>query len=353
MKALKYFLVMCLSAMSFAVLADYRMIVPQRPGGGTDVWARIVAAEWEKKLGERIIVVNIPGINDIPGFNQFHNELRKDSKTIMVAHGGNAESYLLHEVDYDYHQYQPIGLQNLTIMTGKRSDSDPYEKLKFAAGSGMNPDLMAMTMLICGPQPDMKAYLKCYQDRVVYVPGMKGNERRLAYLRGELNATRESPASYFKHSRKVPENQDWFNHGVLDIETGEIVDDPNFPGMLFSEVYKQKWGVYPAGDFYNAYLLVKQYRDVLQKSLWVDSGNPNAQVLIDSLKATLADPVSRAAIEKQTGTYQWLYGDQVLKAMDTLEKLTTKRALKDLVWWTSVAFNQQAYYKDNIAVNAK
>lgn len=344
---------MLLSTMALTAHAEYRLIVPQAPGGGTDVWARIVAAEWEKKLGEPIIVVNEPGINDIPGFNKFHNSLRKDPKTIMVAHGGNAESYLLHEVEYDYHQYQPIGLQNLTIMTGKRSDSDPYQKLKFAAGSGMNPDLMAMTMLICGPLPDMKAYLNCYRDRVVYVAGMRGNERRLAYMRGELNATRETPAAYFKHPRKIPENQDWFNHGVLDIETGRVVDDPNFPGLLFSEVYKQRWGQYPSGEFYDAYLLVKQYRDVLQKSLWVDAGNPNAQKLIDSLQATMADPVSRAIIDNQTGAYQWLYGDQVTQALKTLESLTTKKALKDLVWWTSIAFNQKAYYKDSIAVNAK
>ena len=39
------------------------------------------------------MVRHIPGARDIPGFNKFHNDLRFDDKTIMVAHGGNGVSY--------------------------------------------------------------------------------------------------------------------------------------------------------------------------------------------------------------------------------------------------------------------
>ena len=34
------------------VLADYTMVIPQKPGGGTSQWAQIVATELEKHLGE-------------------------------------------------------------------------------------------------------------------------------------------------------------------------------------------------------------------------------------------------------------------------------------------------------------
>ena len=33
---------------SSVALADYTLVVPQKPGGGTSVWAQIVAKEWEK-----------------------------------------------------------------------------------------------------------------------------------------------------------------------------------------------------------------------------------------------------------------------------------------------------------------
>ena len=335
--------------------ADYRFIVPQDVGQGTDIWARIVAKELEKKLDEKIVIENIPGANDIPGFNKFHNSLRFDDKVVMVAHGGNAESYLVHKVDYSYNQYEPIGLQNLTIMVGRRNDSDVYSSpIKFAAASGTNPDVMAMTLLVCGPNKTMQEYKTCSDKNIKYVKGMGGGERRAAFMRGELNAARETTSAYFKVYRPMKENADWFNHGVLDIKTGKTVADINFPNeVFFNAVFKQKWGVEPKGDLYDAYLLAKTYRDVLQKALFVNKGNPNTDKLRKALKEMLNDPLSMQAIEKETGRYQWLVGAEVNKAFKTLESLTTRKALKDLVWWGTVGLGQEAFYKDEIARIAK
>jgi hypothetical protein len=333
--------------------AEYQFIVPQEPGNGTDIWARIVAREMSKKLGEEITVVNIPGANDIPGFNKFHNSLRNDNKVVMVAHGGNAESYLYQQVDYDYKFYDPIGLQNITVMIGRRSDIDVYKDvIKFPSASGTNPDIIAMTLLVCGPGKTMKEYAACYKEHFKYVNGMTGNERRLAYFRGELNSIRETPSAYIKNVTKFDKNVDWFNPGVLDLASGKVVTDVNFPKVTFADVYKAKWGVAPSGDLYDAWLLVKNYRDVLQKALYVNKGNPNRAKLIQALQATLADPISLAAIEKETGKYQWIIGDDVYKAHATLEKLTTKKALKDLVWFTGTVLGKEAIYKDNIAAKA-
>lgn len=332
-----------------AARADYTMIIPQEPGGGTSVWASIVAKELEKKLGERIVLQHIPGARDIPGANKFANELYKDPKTIMVAHGGNAESFLLEQVDYDYKKWDPIGLMNLTIVVGKRTDTT---KIKFAAGSGNNPDMMAVTLLECGPQPSMDAYLACYRDKIVYVPGMSGSERRLAFKRGELNTTRETPAAYIKHVMPLVEQgvvTTWFDHGIVDLKTGKLVDDPNFPNMLFADVYKKRWGVAPSGPLFDSYMLVKNYRDVLQKSLWVGKGNPNSNKLRQALRDMINDPDSRSAIEKDAGKYGWFVGAEVNQAMKFLDGYTTKKALKDLVWWSHNAFNTVAVYKDELA----
>ena len=95
--------------------ADYRLIVPQAPGGGTSVWANVMAPHLARVLGEPVIIEHIPGANDTPGFNKFHNSLQKDPKVIMVAHGGNAESFLTDKVDYNYDLYEPIALVNLNI----------------------------------------------------------------------------------------------------------------------------------------------------------------------------------------------------------------------------------------------
>lgn len=349
-------LLLSIGLMFFASIAhaDYRLIIPQEPGGGTSVWANIVAREWEKKLGEKIILEHIPGARDIAGANKFQKELRFDPKTVMVAHGGNAESFLLEKVEYRYKDWDPIGLTNLSIVVGHRSDIDPYVQTKFAAGSGNNPDAMAIVLLICGPNKNMEEYLACYKEKFKFVNGMSANERRLSYIRGELNVQRETPTAYNKFLLPMKENRLWFSHGVLDINTGKIGNDTNYADApSLQAVYKKKWGVDPNGDLYNAYVLVKQYRDVLQKSLWVNKGNPNTEKLRSSLQAMLNDPTSVSEIEKETGKYEWLVGTDVNKAMTALDKLTTQKALTDLVFWSVKAFNVEAIYKDELVKEAQ
>ena len=80
---MRKFLIALFLMLSTPALADYTMIVPQKPGGGTSVWAQIVATEMEKYLNEKIVIKHIRGARDIPGFNKFHNELQNDPKTIM------------------------------------------------------------------------------------------------------------------------------------------------------------------------------------------------------------------------------------------------------------------------------
>lgn len=349
----KLFLSLCLIAS--AAQAEYRFIVPQEPGGGTSVWASIIARNLEPYLGEKIIIQHVPGARDIPGFNKFHNELQKDPKTIMVSHGGNAESYLGERVDYDYRQYEPIGGMNLSIVTAHRRDLDPYapnSRIKFAAGSGNNPDIMAFTLLVCGNLPTMEAYKNCYNQRMTYVKGMKAGERRLAFMRGELNATRETTAAFIKHVDPLiakGEVQLWFSHGVLDLRNGKIIADPNYQQAgSFEQVFRQRWNQAPTGPLWESYVLVKQYRDALQKALWMSKNNPNAIRVKGALVAMLNDPRAVAEIERDSGKYQWMIGPDLVKAVDLLQSLTTERALKNFVWWQREALGVEAVFKPEL-----
>jgi hypothetical protein len=334
--------------------ATYTMIIPQEAGGGTSVWASIIAKHLEKHLGEEIVLQHIPGARDIPAFNKFHNELQNDDKTIMVSHGGNAESFLIEEVDYNYKEYEPIGGMNLSIVTAGRIDPTK-EAIRFASGSGNNPDVMAFTLLACGELPSIDDYIACFKDKVTYVKGMKSGDRRLAFMRGELNATRESTAAFIKHVQPLidkGEAQLWFSHGVLDLETGLVKPDDNFSVGSFDQFYFQKYGKNPSGPMYDAYILVKQYRDVLQKALWMRKGNPNAAKVQAALTAMLADPEAQAAIEKKAGKYDWNVGNDLLKAVDILNNLTKRQALLDLVKFQSEALGVKAVYKADITVDA-
>jgi hypothetical protein len=332
--------------------ADYTMIVPQPPGNGTSVWASIISKGLEKHLGEKIVIQHIPGAKDIPGFNEFHNKLRFDNKTIMVSHGGNGVSYLVDKIDYDYKHYDSIGMTNLNIVLGRRSELDiKKDRVKIAGGSGLEPDGMAIAMLMCGNLPSKEDYIKCWDGKVVWINGVNGGERRLGFQRGEFNTTRESVAAWFKFYSNLPENKLWFHHGIYNLKTGKQEDDANFPkGFQFETVFKQIHGTEPKGDFYEAYKLERNFRDVLQKALWVNKGNPNTEKLRAALRNMLKDPETMAALEKDTGKYEWIVGEDGNKVVNILRKNITPDKLKTLVYWHDNAYKFKSEYKPGLLV---
>ena len=335
--------------MTSVAVADYNLIVPQNPSGGTSVWAQIVVKEWEKHLGEKINLVYKPGARDQLGPNEFQNSLRQDNKNILVSHGGNGISYLMEPVDYNYLDWESVGMMNLNIIVGARADADILKgPIRFAAGSGTTPEIMAIVMLIGGPNAD---YKKIFEQNIVWVKGMEGSERRLAFIRGDLNGTRENPAAYKKHVEPLVEKGTaitWFHHGLLDVASGKHSDDPNFSAPTFETLYKKTWGVEPAGDFYDAYRMVKSWRDTLQKAFWVNRGNPNKQKLIDALNKMLADPESVAAIEKNVGRYQWLIGSDGDRAVKVLKTFITAPALKTLTDFGKDQLGYNTVYKEGL-----
>ena len=345
----KLFVALMIALGATTASADYTMVVPQKPGGGTSVWAEIVAGELERFLDEDINIVHIPGARDIPGFNTFHNEMQFDDKTIMVSHGGNGVSFLQEDVDYNYTDYTSIGLMNLNIIAGKNRGIDlDYGGIKFAAGSGMVPEAFAVTMLVCGPDKTVDEYVECFKDSVTWVKGMSGGERRLAFKRGELNGTRENPAAYKKHVESDDNAEVWFHHGILQPD-GTHADDPNYPGYQFETLFEQRWGVAPSGEFYDAYKLVKSFRDGLQKALWVRSDNPNAQRLQQALLEMSQDPQAIAVIQEKVGDYQWIIGADGDAHRDTLMTFITQTALQNLVKFNTQALGLDSVYKPQLA----
>ncbi len=333
--------------------ADYTFVVPQKPGGGTSVWAQIVATEMEKYLDEKIVIKHIRGARDIPGFNKWHNNMRDDDKVVMVSHGGNGVSFLNEKVDYDYNQYESVGLMNLNIIVAARNGHNVYggNPTSFAAGSGQIPEGIAMTLLKCGSGLTTEQYIDCFKRKVNWIKGMKGGQRRLAFKRGELDGTRENPAAFKKHVQPVIDEGKaslWFHHGILDTATGKHLDDPNYPGIQMEDLFYAANQVKPESDLYAAYKLVKSFRDGMQKALWVAKGNPNKAKLIAALEKVATTPESIKAVQKKVGKYDWLIGSAGDAHRDTLMKLITPEALATLVKFNNEAFGIKAVYKDTL-----
>lgn len=339
-----------IAALATTALADVTFVVPQKPGAGTTVWTEIVAKELEPFLGEKINIKMIPGARDIPGFDKWHNELRFEDDHFMVSHGGNGVAFLQEQVDYDYSQYESIGLMNLNIITAIRNDADETRPA-FAAGSGMVPEAFAMTLLICGPDKSVDEYVECFKEHVTWVPGMSGGERRLAFKRGELTGTRENPAAFKKHAIPSIEAGDarlWFHHGILDAANASHNDDPNYPGYQLEILFEEKYGVAPSGEFYDAYVLVKSFRDGLQKAIWANKDNPNSAKLQAALTAMSQDAGAMANIAKKVGNYEWLIGADGDQQRDTLMSFVTEDALRNLVKFNTEALGLASIYKGDL-----
>ena len=342
--------ILCFGVVNAA--ADYVMIVPQKPGGGTSIWAAIVSRELEKFLGEPIRIQHYPGARDIPGFNKWHNSLRDDDTTIMVSHGGNAVAFLQEKVAYNYAEYDSVGMMNLNIIAARRvADDADTAPVRFAAGSGMVPEALAMTLLRCGPLPDVDAYVGCFGDNVIWVKAMSSADRRLAFIRGELTGTRENPAAFKKHVQPQIDAgvaELWFHHGIFDPETNQHIDDPNYPGYQMEILYMKRWNEAPSGPLYDAYRLVKSFRDGMQKALWVRKGNPNLAKLRDALEQLAASEESMAIIRKRVGSYDWVIGENGNAFRDTLMTLITEPALQSLVKFNIEALGLASKYKPEL-----
>jgi len=348
MKKIFMALVLSLGITTSALAETFTFVVPQKPGSGTTVWTEIVLKELQRFMPEHTLKLrNFPGARDIPAVNAFQNELRFDNTIIMVSHGGNGVSFLQEQVDYNYADWESIGMMNLNIIVGKRLDAD-LDNIIFASKSGRVPDAMGMALLLCGKLDSIAEYTTCFKSKVNWVPGFgNGGDRRLAFKRGELTVDRENPAAYKKHISKNPDAELWFHHGILQAD-GSHADDVNYPGKQMEILYEAKWGEAPSGPMYDAYVLVKSFRDALQKAFWVNAGNPNAELLQKALLEMSKDPQAIKAIQKKVGKYEWVIGEEGNARRDTLMSFVTEDALRGLVEFSNDALNIKAVYKESI-----
>jgi hypothetical protein len=348
MKKLILSLLLTVGITTSALAETYTFVVPQKPGSGTTIWTEIVLKELQRFLPEDTLKLrNFPGARDIPAVNAFQNELRFDNTIVMVSHGGNGVSFLQEQVDYNYADWESIGMMNLNIIVGKRLDAD-LENIVFASKSGRVPDAMGMALLLCGPMGSIAEYTTCFKEHVNWVPGFgNGGDRRLAFKRGELTVDRENPAAYKKHVASNPDAEVWFHHGILQAD-GSHADDPNYPGKQMEILYEAKWGEAPSGPMYDSYVLVKSFRDALQKAFWVNAGNPNAEKLQKALLEMSKDEKAIAAIQKKVGKYDWVIGKQGNARRDTLMSFVTEESLRNLVAFSNNALNIKAVYKSKI-----
>lgn len=135
-------LTMTVAASSLASAADYpdrqiRIIVPYKPGGGSDVRARLVAkiVRANKLLPVPMVVTNMPGGGAAPGQREVL-KARPDGYTILIHHAQVIIGNLLGILNWNYDSFAPIAqvTENpLVICTHKDKGWKSFDDLLAAA----------------------------------------------------------------------------------------------------------------------------------------------------------------------------------------------------------------------------
>ena len=89
-----------------------RIVTPFGPGGGTDIFARILAQRFSERLGQQFIVENRPGAGSTIG-TEYVARAPADGYTIGMGQGGNMSvvPHTMKKVPYDaLKDFQPIAL---------------------------------------------------------------------------------------------------------------------------------------------------------------------------------------------------------------------------------------------------
>ena len=304
-----------------SAMAEYRLVVPSPKGTGTAIWADVVAAELEKYLGERVIVENIKGGKGNVGLETFNTKYKDDPKTILLAHGGNANAWLIENVNWSFKNWEPIMIQPYNITTTIKSDFDwQNKKLYLADCSGCVPETLGWTLLIGW-------------DNINFVRKMSAGDAKQAWLRGDFNYIREPASRHIKNTLPMVEGGEalrLFNHGMFTPNNG-FVQDPNWPNTpMVTDLYKDTFGKDPSGDVYEAYILSAVWRDGLQKGLFMHPG-ANTEAVVDAFERMMANEDSRKYLISKLGDYPMYFGEESNIIMDSLYGYVTKERLKLLV----------------------
>ncbi len=225
-----------------------RMIVPFAPGGGTDVFARLVARNWGRHIDGQpnFVVLNMTGAGGTIGFNHLYHRAKGDPLTVGVASAGIVQRQLVkfEGVRYDLREMPLIGNSGESLFLYARSDFGVKTVLDLKKFG--RPVVMGATSRGAVGDSAMKIALDIFRIENKPLYGFPGfSAVRPALLRGEVDVTIDEPINYMPIYKSLEEEKTvviLFQMGLLG-SGGNIVRDPIVPDMpTVAEVYTKLVG---------------------------------------------------------------------------------------------------------------
>lgn len=111
-----------------------RWIVPYKPGGGYDEYARLLAPYFSKYTGAKVEIVNMPGAGGMKGANEIYNS-PADGLTIGIINGSAMVTNELAEIEgarynvADYSYLGRVAADNRVLVTGPNSGLESFDDI--------------------------------------------------------------------------------------------------------------------------------------------------------------------------------------------------------------------------------
>ncbi len=297
------------------------LVVPFAAGGGTDIWARLIATSLHPLLpgNPTVQVQNLPGGEGIPGNNRFAQQDPPDGTRILVGTGSSYIPSLLGQkgVQYDFKKMTPLisngtgSVVYVTKASGIKTVDDlfaPNANLRYGGISATGSDLGALISFDLLKLPVKATF------------GFEGRGPvALALQRGELTIDHQTTAVYNQSVKPLTDKGDaipLMTYGVLDPASGKIVRDPNFPDLpTVPEVYEKHFGSAPNGPAYDAYLTFGVALYAFEKTLWAKAGTPQSitQPYLDAVAGLAKDAKFQQSRTEALGSYPLVKGSEIAK----------------------------------------
>jgi len=293
-----------------------KVLVGFPPGGGTDLYCRIIADGLARHVEGKpsVIVQNMPGAGSVVAMNNYANRVPRDGTTMLIGTGQLLVRLLLgldgaraKISDFLALVATPMGrITYASPATGIKSAKDvlnPREPLILGV-----PEVISTIDAVLG--------LTVLKVTFRFVAGYPGkSDVRLALLRNEINLDSQATPIFeqsvrptIKDGHAVP----LFAQGFMDGD--RLVRDPAAPDVLsVGEAYREIHGVDPSGPEWESYKAVTRAIGNGGKILMIHSDAPLAarMAVKRGIEAMIKDPEYLKMAEIVLEGYGFSTGDKL------------------------------------------
>ena len=293
-----------------------KIIVGFSPGGGTDLYGRVIADGLARHVEGKpaVIVQHMPGAGSVVAMNAYANKVARDGTTLIIGTGQLLMRILLgldgaraKISDFQALVASPMGrITYASPAAGIRSANDiltPREPLILGV-----PEVISTIDAVLG-----LTVLKAPFRPVMGYPGK--SDIRLAFLRNEVNVDSQATPIFEQSVRPtiadgkaVP----LFAQGLMDGE--RLVRDPAAPDLpSLAEVYREIYGSDPAGPAWESYKAAIRAVGNGGKILMIHGDAPPAarEAVQRGIAAMITDPEFLKRAESVLEGYGFNTGEQL------------------------------------------